>query len=191
MKRLTDFFDLFRIFTVIIGCCLLTAASCSHIPIDGGSEFALAAGQNTQLVGGCSHPISIGHEYCPVYRGADLPTIRLTFTNQTEYAVGDCDGGLFYSGIAAIPGTYEVDLSSLTAQANKRGFCFIHIEALESYADPKDSSQRRLIGHSGWVIIEILAPNYIPNPAPDVQAFCYRVSRTTKGRTDLKKVSCD
>lgn len=161
----------------------LWASSCRSLPEDRGSNFAHAAGARTVLVGGevylgfCSAPLSVGWASCQIEKGGTLPILRLGFLNPGNYAVSDCDMGILKSGAVDKPGLIEVDISSLSADLNRRGFCFLKVEAVERWGDNRE------VPLAGGFIIEAYAPGFLPTPSTDLIAWCMKFGRTTKGRT--------
>jgi hypothetical protein len=115
-----------------------------------------------------------------------LPVLSLYFTNPAEYAIGDCGGGIFHAGSGG-PGLVTVDLSPLSEQANRLGMCLLKVEAMEKYPDNRDSGQFHSIPITGGLFIEMLRPGFQPVPAEPVVGWCYRIGRTTKGRTKIEK----
>ena len=101
--------------------------------------------------------------------------------NPGNYAVSGCDLELFASGNVASPGPVTIDLANLTARATTLGFCFIKIETEERW-----ENQRR-IPLSGGFIVEVYQRGYLPVPPREDLAFCYKVARTTSGRTTMEK----
>lgn len=160
--------------------------SCQPLAEDD-SPMALASGQATMLLGGCSKPIGMGYEVCQLTKGQALPELTLGFVNEAEWAVSDCSGGLYKSGVSEKPGIVTVDLSGLQKQAEQRGFCWLRLEAIERYPSPRDNTQKQSYATAGGFIVEFLAPGYQPVPAPSVTGWCFEISRTTKGRTKVEK----
>ncbi len=174
-------------FAVIL---FLIFSGCSSQKIkDDPSESAYAAGQSALVLGGCHAPFSIGFEVCNFEEGATLPIVQILFTNPAEFAVSDCDGGIYVTGATDHEAIVPIDLSKLSTAFNARGFCFIKIESVESYFDKTD--QEHLINERGWVILEAFKAGYLPHSLPQESSFCYKVSRTIKGRTTLVKTNCN
>lgn len=160
------------------------AGSCKTIPIDA-SAFAASAGERTMLLGGCQRPLAKGFDFCQFERGATLPTLSMGFVNPADYAVSDCELGIFKTGSVNFPGTVEIDLAPLSEMINKKGFCILRVEVVERFKDPGDPNQLREIPLVGGFFIEMLQPGYKPIPADDVVAWCFTVKRTTSGRTTV------
>lgn len=174
-------------FLRLAGICLLAllcvGATCKSNIIEDPSAFALEAGESTLLLGSsCSQPIQKGYATCKLKRGQKLPLLLLYFVNPAEYAVGDCTGGVFHTGEISVPGEASVDLTPLNDEAYRSGFCFLRIEAIEYYSDPRDKNQKRQIPLSGGFFIEFLAEDYYPDPPSALTSWCYKVRGTNKGR---------
>lgn len=172
----------------LVGYFLVGASSCKP-RVEDLAYGALASGNATMVFGGCSRPIAMGYEVCQLRKGQDLPVLQLAFFNPGEWAVSDCKGGFYKSGVANKPGTVEVDLSGLKSEASKYGVCWLRVETTERYPDAKDTSQRRSVPIAGGFIIEFLADGYNPSLPDDSAAWCYEIRRSTKGRTSVR--SCD
>lgn len=176
-----------RAATLLLIATLCTAASCKTLPEDK-SAFAAVAGQSTIVLGACSSDFKLGWEQCLLERGSStFPTLRFVMTNPGEWAVGDCELGIYRTGAVNQPGLVEVPLDGLRRQAEQNGFCVLKIEAVERYPDPNDSNQLRSIPLRGGFFLELIQPGYMPVPSNDVVAFCVKVGRTTKGRTKIEK----
>lgn len=168
------------LFVVAVGC-----ASCK-IPIDSSSLSAAEAGHSTLVLGSCAGGFNVGWADCLVERRSALPFPKLEFfmTNPGEYAVSDCELGVFKSGSAAAPELVSLDLESLKAQAERNGFCLLKVETIEKFVD--STGQTRRIFMRGGFFLELVEPGYFPTPGtPDI-AFCYNIQRTSKGRTKIK-----
>lgn len=169
------------------GALIFGAATCKPIPEDQ-SAFASEAGQSTIVLGACDSEFNLGWGHCSLTRGStSFPTLNFVMTAPGEWAVGDCELGLYKSGAAAAPGIVEVDLSGLKDQAEKNGFCVLKIETVEHFPDPHDGSVLRSVPMHGGFFVEMVQPGYMPVPDPKMIAFCLKVSRTTKGRTVIEK----
>lgn len=138
------------------------------------------------VLGSCSSDFDLGWGHCLLEKGSTIPTLRFVMTNPGEWAVGDCQLGLYKTGSVDKPGLVEVDLSGLKSQAEKVGFCILKIEAVERYPDRDDASQSHPIPLRGGFFIEMITPGFMPTPSNDVIAFCVKVKRTTKGRTTIE-----
>lgn len=158
---------------------LVLLVGCNSLPIDT-SAFALASGQSTIVLGGCNKPLEVGWSACNHTRGSPLPRLRLFFTNAASYAVGDCNANVWRTGSVPSAQMVEIDLSELRPDAEARGFCLLKIEAEETYNDG------RVIPLAGGFFIETLAPGYLPTPTRPEIAWCYKVGRTTAGRTIME-----
>lgn len=162
-------------------------ASCRHLPEDR-SAYAATAGQSTIVLGACGADFNVGWGQCLLEKGSStFPTLRFIMTNPGEWAVGDCELGVYKTGSQAAKGVVEVDLSGLKDQAAKNGFCVLKIETVERYPDPRDKNQKRNIYMRGGLFIEMVDPGYFPTPANNVVAWCVKVARTTKGRTKIEQ----
>ena len=164
----------------------LGIGSCQKNVVDP-SELALTSGNATMVFGGCSRPMTMGYDVCQLTRGQKLPTLQLGFFNPGEYAVSDCRGGMYKSAAVEKAGVVDIDLSGIQAQADSAKACWLRIEAVEYYPDSKDPKHKRQIALAGGFIVEFLAPGYMPVPSEDLAAWCYQLSRTTSGRTEVKK----
>ncbi len=172
----------FAVLTLIpMGLALSGVGSCAHI-VEDTSAGALASGEATILLGGCEQPLRKGWEHCAVTRGKPLPILTLAFTNPADYAVSDCEFGIFKTGSVAAAQIVEIDIAPLAAQIAKVGFCLLKVEATERYPDPRDPKQLREIPLGGGFFVEAFDPGYLPVPPPQVTSWCYKVSRTNKGR---------
>jgi hypothetical protein len=167
---------------------MLAATSCKVKIIEDSSAFAARAGQSTVLLGSsCHKDLELGYGYCPIKKGAQVPPLKLYFFNAADYAVSDCQFGIFKTGSVNEPGEVEIDLSSLTDQVQKQHFCLLRIEAIERYPDPRDKKQFREIPLVGGFFIETLDDNYFPEPSDAVTSWCVKVSGTNKGRRKIEK----
>lgn len=166
-----------RIVAIIIATVVM---SCRGLPIDK-SQMALAAGQSTMILGGCDRPLSLGWSSCQFVRGGELPKLRLFFVNRASYAVSDCNLQILTSGSTNGPQLVEVDLSSLKSEIDSRGFCILKVEAQEFY----NGEHRYPV--AGGFFIEAFQPGYLPTPTIPEIAWCYKVARTTSGRTVIEK----
>lgn len=167
---------------MIFSLAFLGIGSCQKNVVDA-SPMALESGQATMVFGGCSRQMAMGYDVCQLLRGQKLPILQLGFLNAGEWAVSDCRGGLYKQGATDKAGMVEVDLSGLQTQAESARACWLRIESVEHYADAKDPSQKHMIALAGGFIVEFLAPGYMPVFASDLDNWCYKVSRTTSGRT--------
>ncbi len=147
------------------------------------SQLAIVAGQSTMVFSGCQKQIAMGYDVCQLTRGQKLPILELGFVNRAEFAVSDCLGGFYKAGKADKPGTVKVDLSGLQAQAERSGFCMLRLEAKEFYPSLQDATQEKSYVTAGGFIIEFLASGYNPVPSPATVGWCYKIQRTSKGRT--------
>lgn len=174
-------------FLVLSLCLLSMGASCRPaIPEDGGA-FASEAGQNTIVLGSCGTNFDLGWGHCLLEKGSSIfPSLRFVMTNPGEWAIGDCQLGIYKTGSVDKPGLVEVDLSGLKSQAEKVGFCILKIEAVERYPDNRDPNQLRSIPLRGGFFLELVNQGYFPTPSADVIAFCTKVKRTSKGRTIIE-----
>lgn len=165
---------------------LLGASSCSTGPMAmDGSAYALESGQATMLLGGCTRDLVIGYDACWFEKGATLPKLHMVFTNPAEYAVSDCNLGIYQTGSVAKAGVVDVSLAKLSTQLNETGFCMLRVEVVEYYPDPKDNSQIRQIPMAGGWFIEMFDKGYMAIPPKTLTGWCYIVRRTTAGRTVL------
>ena len=153
------------------------------------SAFASEAGQSTIVLGACGAEFNLGWAQCLVEKaqGFQMPTLRFVVSNPAEWAVSDCELGIFKTGSTDKAGLVEVDLSDLKTQATKSGLCILKVETKEHYPDPKDSSQIRTIYMRGGFFMELIEPGFFPTPNNDMIAFCVKVARTTKGRTKIER----
>lgn len=167
---------------------LLCCLSCtSRKVIEDSSAYALKAGQSTLLLGStCSEPLALGYSSCPIRVGQKLPILTLFFMNEAEYAVSDCELGVYKTGSISAPGEVEIDLAPLTWQVDKDHFCLLRIEAVERYPDPKDPKQLREIPLAAGFFIEQLDPSYFPTPPDNLVTWCYVVKGTNKGRRKIE-----
>jgi hypothetical protein len=165
----------------------LSLLSCCRMPIDSSSISAAEAGQATIVLGACNGEFNLGWGNCLLERRSPLPfpTLQIVMTNAGEWAVGDCEAGLYRTGSVGEPSIVEVDLSGLKAQAEKNGFCLLKIEAHEKFKD--STGQTRSAYMRGGFFVEMIEPGYMPVPSQSDIAFCYKVERTTRGRTKLTK----
>lgn len=174
--------------TKLIGVVALSAASaCKSMPIDR-SAFAAEAGESTIVLGSCGGEWNKGWQQCLAERGGDtMPTLRFLVMMESEWAVSDCELGLYKTGSSVGPELVEVDLTELRAQAEKNGFCVLKIEAIERYPDARDSSQKHPIPLRGGFFLEMVTKGYMPTPSEAQVAFCVKAYRTTSGRTIVQK----
>jgi hypothetical protein len=176
-----------RIFITLILILNLACASCKVNVVEDSSAFAIEAGQATLLLGSdCSQPLALGYLSCPVRQGQNLPILSLYFMNPAEYAVSDCELGLYKTGAINTPGEVDIDLAPLTWQVDKNKFCLLRIEAIERYPDPKDQKQLRQIPLAGGFFVEQLDDSYFPTPTDNVVTWCYKVKGTNKGRRKIE-----
>lgn len=167
----------------------MMGASCHTKIIEDSSAGALESGQATMLLGSnCLRPMALGYDSCPIRKGQAVPELRLYFMNPAEYSVSDCHLGVFKTGTMNEAGEAVIDLSGLSDQVHKSGFCLLRIEAIERYVDPRDGMQKRQIPFAGGFFIEVLEPDYFPDPSDEVVSWCFKVSGTNKGRRKI--VSC-
>ncbi len=177
-----------RALAIVAFLALLTA--CQTMPEDP-SAYASEAGQSTIVLGACESGFNVGWGQCLLEKGssAPFPTLRLILTNPGEWAVSDCELGLFKTGAVDEPGIVDIPLAPLKTQLEKNGFCILKIEATEKHKSPQDSDQIRSLYMRGGFFLEMVPAGYFPVPsAPDI-AFCVKVERTTKGRTKVEKCS--
>lgn len=165
----------------------LSGATCGTIPEDK-SAFASNAGESTIVLGACQSEFKKGWDTCLVERGVNfkMPTLRFITTTAAQWAVSDCELGLYKTGSTTGKGVVEVDLVGLTDQVKKNSMCILKIEQVEQYPDPRDKRQNRYIYIRGGLFIEAVDPGYLPTPTNNVVAFCVKVARTTKGRTKIE-----
>ena len=173
------FYQLLRKSNFILIAALLFSG-CKSIPVDR-SAYASQARLKTALLGGCGSEVSIGWKACQVEEGSQIPPLTIYFMHQGNYAVSGCDLELFSSGSVEGPGPVTIDMSLLTARATQLGFCFIKIETEERW------EEQRRIPLSGGFIVEVYQRGYLPTPPREDLAFCYKVARTTSGRTTMEK----
>ena len=159
--------------------------SCSPLILDN-SALALEAGQATMILGSCQRGLSVGYDACWFERGAELPKLQLAFTNPAEYAVSDCQFGIYETGSVSEPGVVEIDLAPLSTQLYEMGFCLLRVEAKEYFPEPNDPNQQREIPLVGGWFREMFDRGYNPTPADPMVAWCYKVRRTTAGRTTVE-----
>ncbi len=164
---------------------LFSLTACKYKVVEDSSAFALASGDHTMILGGCQRPMVKGYDACQLRKSSSMPPLRLVFLNSAEYAVSDCNLGIFKSGSSG-PGEVLIDLSPLTSQIHAAGFCLLRVEAVEHYADPNSGNSIRDIPLAGGWFVEILDDAYLPIPAPQEVSWCYKVSRTNKGRTQIE-----
>lgn len=181
-------------FVLILFCALiLTGASCRTLPEDQ-SAFASIAGENTAVfitdptlqLGSCDAELNKGWGHCLIGRGGAFPSLFILMTNPGEWAVGDCQLGIYKTGSTSNAELVTVDTSGLVTQANQFGFCLLKIETVEHYSDPRDSSQIHSIPMRGGFFVELTDSTYLPTPSKDMIAWCQKVMRTTKGRTTIE-----
>lgn len=172
---------------VVLFLLCVACASCKVTVIEDSSAFAVSAGHSTILLGStCSEPMALGYSSCPIKTGQKLPILSLFFMNPAEYAVSDCELGVYKTGSISEPGEVQVDLAPLTWQIEKDHFCLLRIEALERYPDPKDPKQLREIPLAGGFFVEQLDAKYFPDPPDNVVTWCYKVKGTNKGRRKIE-----
>lgn len=165
---------------------MLTAATCRHV-VEDPSSFALANGDATMALGSsCTRGLELGYGACQLKKNQPMPELRLYFPNPAEYAVSDCELGIYATGSADV-GETVVDLKGLTAQVQKYGFCLLRIEAKERYPDPRADSQKREIPFAGGWFLEVLPDGYFPEPAEEVVSWCVKIKATNKGRRKFEK----
>lgn len=168
---------------IALGFLCSLGASCRTIP-DDKSAFASEAGQSTIVLGACGADFNVGWGQCLFEKGnTPFPSLKFIMTNKGEWAVSDCNLGLYKTGAMAHAGLVEVDLSGLKSQADSTGMCILKIETVEKYPDPRDKDQMRSIYMRGGLFLELVDPGYFPTPSPDAIGFCVKVYRTNKGRT--------
>lgn len=159
---------------------VLLLTGCKNIPVDK-SAFASSANLRTVVIGSCSSSLSVGWASCQVEEGGSIPPLTMYFMNPGNYAVSGCDMEILFQGHVDTPGPVTIDLSALTDTATRRGFCLLKIEAEERWAD-----QRRILLTGGF-FIEVYERGYLPIPPRQDIAFCYKIARTTAGRTIMEK----
>ncbi len=173
---------------IVLGLLLLT--SCKHAIIEDSSAYAVKAGHSTMLLGStCKEPLALGYSSCPVKAGQKLPVLSLFFMNPAEYAVSDCELGVYKTGSINEPGEVKIDLAPLTGQIDQDHFCLLRIEAIERYPDPKDPKQLREIPLAGGFFVEQLDASFFPDPPDNVVSWCFKVKGTNKGRRKIE--ACD
>ncbi len=147
----------------------------------------MQAGQSTIVLGSCEGSFRVGWNVCYFERRsqAPMPTLRMVMTNPGDYAVSDCEMGLFKTGSVDKAGLVEVDLTPLRAQFEKHGFCILKLETAEKFRDPMAPGQIRTLFQRGGFVAEMIQPGYFPVPSNVDTAFCVQVSRTTNGRTRI------
>ena len=165
-------------------------ASCKTLP-DDNSAFASNSGQSTIVLGSCSSDFSIGWNQCLIEDDANLkiPTLKFVTTNESEWAVSDCELGIYKTGSTKSADLVEIDLSDLSFQLKKNRMCILKIEIVEKYKDRRDQSQTHSIYMRGGMFIELIDKGFIPTPSPSAIAFCVKVYRTVKGRTIVETCS--
>lgn len=161
--------------------------ACKTLPEDK-SAFASSAGESTIVLGACQSEFKKGWDTCLVEKGPNfkMPTLRFITTTAAQWAVSDCELGLYQTGSIDKKGVVEVDLSGLSAQVIKNHMCILKIEQVEQYPDQRDKNQMRYVYIRGGLFVEAVDPGYFPTPTNDVLAFCVKVARTTKGRTKIE-----
>lgn len=167
----------------------LLLVGCKDLPLDT-SLAASEAGQWTQVLGtlgSCQNKLNIGISTCYMNKGMPLPKLALFFSNEASYAVSDCDLGILENGSVKQAGLVEIDLSIINETLNRRGFCFLKVDSIERYADPKDESQFHQILLTGGFFIEAIDANFKLTPTKKELAWCYKVARTTRGRTIMEE----
>lgn len=161
---------------------------CKDLPLDT-SVSASEAGQMTQVLGtlgSCQNKLNIGISTCYMTKGQALPKLSIFFANEASYAVSDCDFGILENGSVDKAGLVEIDLSRLDETLKRRGFCFLKVDSIERYPDPKDDEQKHNILLTGGFFIEAIDPNFKITPTKSEIAWCYKIARTTKGRTIME-----
>lgn len=170
---------------LIIGA--LLAGGCNSLPVDKAA-FAAEKGLRTALVstslGSCGLS-DVGWKVCQMEEPTSLPKLQLFFMNPGNYAVSDCDHGLLKSDFVDGPGLVEIDLSPLLPSVQTRDFCFLQVEAEERWVDGGGNHHSYPI--LGGFLIQTYERGYLPTPAREDIAFCYKVYRTTAGRTAMEK----
>ncbi len=166
---------------------LLVFTGCKNLPIDS-SAFAAVAGQSTLVLGSCHGEWGMGWEQCLAEKGGEMPTLRFLMMNPGEWAVSDCELGLYKTGAVSKKEVVEVDLAGLSEQAQKNGFCVLKIEAIERYKDNRANLEHEIPIRGGF-FLEMVEPGYFPTPSRKQVAFCVKAYRTTSGRTAV--VSCN
>lgn len=188
MRKKVTKFKFLRLGSLAAVGMVLTAASCKHAIVDDASAFAMASGQGTMLLGSdCGRPMELGYSSCQLREKETVPVLTLGFMNAADYAVSDCTLGIHKTGSVAQAGLVQVDLSGLTDQVQKHRFCFLRIEVIEKYPDPKDPKQLREIPIAGGFFLEVLDEGYFPVPNDSVISWCYKISGTTKGRRKIEE----
>lgn len=174
---------------VVFLICLI-ALGCKSMPEDK-SAFASDAGQSTIVLGGCSGKFNLGWDQCLLENTEKfkMPVLRFVVTNPAEWAVSDCENGIYKTGSAPKKGLVEVDLSGLSSQAKANRICILKVETIEQFPDPRSKSQIHSIYMRGGFFIELVDPGFFPTPNNSVVAFCVKVMRTTKGRTKIEQCS--
>ena len=169
-------------------------ASCRTFPEDTG-PFAAEAGhativiraEDSAVLGSCDTDFALGWGHCLLERGQEtFPELQFVMTRPGEWAVGDCELGLYKSGSTQGPELVTVDLSGLRNQIERIGMCILKVETFEYYPDPRSSGQQREVYTNGGFFVELIAPGYFPVPANEKVAFCVKVMRTTRGRTKIE-----
>lgn len=178
-----------RLCALTIAVFVLGATCHERVIEDKGSAFAAEAGQATMVLGGCERPLRVGHDACLYEKGKPLPTLRIVFLNPAEYFVSDCNFGILAQGAVDGPSTVEVNVDSLKADIEKQGLCILEIHAKEYFSDPGDPSQKRMIPFIGGWFIRAVEPGFFPTPPKAAINWCYKIQRTTKGRTIMEKCS--
>lgn len=160
------------------------------MPIDN-SVFASNAGQSTIVLGSCSSEFNIGWNQCLIEDSPDLkfPTLRFVTTNESEWAVSDCELGIYKTGSTKSADLVEVDLSELSFQIKKNRMCILKLEVVEKYKDSRDPNQKHTLYMRGGMFIELIEKGFIPTPSQSAIAFCVKVYRTVKGRTVVETCS--
>ena len=141
------------------------------------------ASPDAMLLGGCQRPLAVGYDACWFEKGAKLPPVHMVFTNPAQYAVSDCNLGIYKTGSIDAPGSVDVPLDKLSVQLNAAGFCMLRVDVVEFYPDPGDDNQIRQIPLAGGWFIEMFEKGYMPVPPENLVGWCYIVRRTTAGRT--------
>lgn len=171
----------------LMAVCAFLFAGCNGVPVDKAA-FAAEAGLRTALVGtslGSCGLSDIGWKVCQMEDPATLPKLQIFFMNPGNYAVSDCDAGVLKTDSVAAAGMVEVDLSPLLETVRRRDFCFLQVEAEERWQDDRGNQRRYPV--LGGFLIQTFERGYLPTPAREDVAFCYKVYRTTSGRTAMER----
>ena len=165
----------------LLALCALVVG-CNSIPVDQ-SAFASSARVNTVVLGGCFRTFEVGWSSCQIEEGGTIPNLQILFMNPGNYAVSDCNMGILAQGSVERAGIVEIDLSVLTPTATARGFCLLKVDVEERWG----SNGQRRVPMAGGYLIEVYERGYLPTPPVSDLAWCYKVARTTAGRTVLEK----